>query len=64
VVFEVVGDGKILASSGPVGGSQASVPLVADVTGLSSVSLVVTDAGDGNANDHADWGNARLACSA
>ena len=63
VVFEVVGDGKVLASSGPVRGSQASVPLVADVTGLSSVSLVVTDAGDGNANDHADWGNARLACS-
>jgi hypothetical protein len=26
-------------------------------------ALVVTDAGDGNANDHADWGDARLACS-
>ena len=58
-----MGDGKILASSGPVRGSRGVGPLVADVTGLSSVSLVVTDAGDGNANDHADWGNARLACS-
>jgi NPCBM/NEW2 domain len=27
------------------------------------MSLVVTPGGDGNAFDHADWGDARLACS-
>lgn len=62
VVFEVRGGGELLATSGVVRGSQAPVPLAADVTGLSSVSLVVTTAGDGPANDHADWGDARFAC--
>jgi NPCBM/NEW2 domain len=27
------------------------------------MTLVVTPGGDGNAFDHADWGDARLACS-
>ena len=62
VVFEVWGDGTQLASSGIVRGPQASVPISADVTGVQNVALVVTPAGDGNAFDHADWGNARLAC--
>jgi hypothetical protein len=62
VVFEVWGGGKRLATSGVVRGPQASVPLAADVTGVGQLSLVVTKAGDGNADDHADWGNARLAC--
>jgi NPCBM/NEW2 domain-containing protein len=38
------------------------VPIAADVTGVTKMNLVVTDGGDGNAYDHADWGNARLAC--
>jgi len=63
VVFEVRDGAEVLASSGPVRGSQAAAPLSADVTGLSSVSLVVTTAGDGPANDHADWGDARFSCS-
>jgi hypothetical protein len=29
---------------------------------VSELALVVTKAGDGNAYDHADWGNARLSC--
>ena len=63
VVFEVRDGDTVLASSGPVRGSQAAVPLSADVEGLSSVSLIVTTAGDGPANDHADWGDARFACT-
>ena len=63
VVFEVRDGDTVLASSGPVRGSQAAVPLSAEVDGLSSVSLIVTTAGDGPANDHADWGNARFACA-
>jgi hypothetical protein len=62
VVFEVWGDGGRLATSGIVRGPQPAVPLAADVTGVRELSLVVRTAGDGNADDHADWGNARLAC--
>jgi hypothetical protein len=40
------------------------VPIAADVTGVDRLALVVTPGGDGNAFDHADWGNARLACEA
>jgi hypothetical protein len=62
VVFEVWGDGEQLAVSGILRGPQVSVPIAADVTGVEALALVVTPGGDGNAFDHADWGNARLAC--
>ena len=62
VVFEVWGDDERLAVSGIVRGPQVSVPIAADVTGVDRMALVVTPGGDGNAFDHADWGNARLAC--
>ena len=64
VVFEVWGDGERLGVSGIVRGTQAAVPIAADLEGVSRLVLVVTSAGDGKADDHADWGNARLACSA
>jgi hypothetical protein len=62
IEFQVWGDRKLLASSGVVRGPQGPVPIAADVGGVSQIALVVTEAGDGNANDHADWANARLAC--
>ena len=62
VVFEVWGDGERLAGSGIVRGPQAAVPVAADLEGVARVTLVVTPGGDGNAFDHADWGNARLEC--
>jgi hypothetical protein len=62
VVFEVWADGRRLATSGLVRGPQPPVPIAADVTGLEAIALVVTAAGDGSAFDHADWGDARLAC--
>jgi NPCBM/NEW2 domain-containing protein len=62
VVFEVWGDGEQLATSGLVRGPQTAVPVAADVTGVTRIALVVTDGGDGNAYDHADWGDARLSC--
>jgi NPCBM/NEW2 domain/Right handed beta helix region len=62
VEFQVWGDGKMLASSGVLRGPQNSVPIAADLQGVRRLSLVVTKAGDGNAYDHADWANARLAC--
>ena len=63
VVFEVWGDGERLGVSGIVRGPQPAVPIEADLEGVSRMELVVTPGGDGNAFDHADWGNARLACS-
>ena len=63
VVFEVWGDKKLLASSGLVLGTDESVPLSADVSDVQRLSLVVTRGGDGNAFDHADWGDARLDCA-
>ncbi|HEX5903693.1 MAG TPA: NPCBM/NEW2 domain-containing protein [Actinomycetota bacterium] len=63
VVFEVWGDGARLAVSGIVRGPQAAVPIAADLEGVSRMELVVKPGGDGNAFDHADWGNARLACT-
>jgi hypothetical protein len=62
VVFEVWGDGERLAVSGIVRGPQATVPIVADLEGVARMTLVVNAGGDGNAFDHADWGDARLAC--
>ena len=62
VVFEVWAGDERLTTSGPVRGAQAPVPMAADVERASSVTLVVTTAGDGPANDHADWGDARFAC--
>jgi hypothetical protein len=63
VVFEVWGDGERLASSGLVRGPQAAVPIVADLDGVGAMTLEVRSGGDGNAFDHADWGDARLACT-
>jgi hypothetical protein len=62
VVFEVLGDGQQLATSGIVRGPQAAVPIAADLTGVQRLTLVASPGGDGNAFDHADWGDARLAC--
>jgi hypothetical protein len=63
VVFEVWGDGERLATSGLVRGTQAAVPIAADLTGVEAMSLRVSTGGDGPAFDHADWGDPRLTCA-
>ncbi len=63
VTFVVLGDGSPLGNSGVVRGAQAPVPLAVDVSGVDALTLVVTPAKDGNGFDHADWGDARLACA-
>ena len=63
VVFEVWGDGERLVTSGLVRGPQAPVPIAADLKGVDAMSLEVRSGGDGSAFDHADWGDARLACT-
>lgn len=60
VVFQVYGDGVKLYDSGIVTGGTSAKAINVNVTGVSQLKLVVTDAGDGIDNDHADWANARV----
>jgi beta-galactosidase len=62
VTFEVWGDGTRLAQTGVRTGADPAQRLDVDVTGVRSLELRVTDGGNGNGNDHADWAAARLAC--
>jgi alpha-glucosidase len=63
VQFQVWGDGKKLFDSGVVRGTEEPVGAYADVSGVQTLKLMVLDGGDGVANDHSDWGNARLSCA-
>ncbi|MBK9579854.1 MAG: NPCBM/NEW2 domain-containing protein [Fibrobacteres bacterium] len=60
VVFQVFGDGRKLYESPVMKGGAAPVAIDVPVAGVDSLSLVVTDAGDGNTNDHGDWAGAKL----
>ncbi|MET9724764.1 endo-alpha-N-acetylgalactosaminidase family protein [Streptomyces zaomyceticus] len=62
VRFSVLADGAEKVKSPVLGAADAAWSLTADVTGASYVDLVVDDGGDGNGNDHADWGGARFHC--
>lgn len=55
VIFEIYGDGKLLHRS-PVQG-RFTLPGHADIdiSGVKILGLIVTDSGDGNNDDHADW---------
>jgi hypothetical protein len=64
VVFQVWADGVQLFDSGVMTGSAATQSISVSVAGRTQLDLVVTDSGDGNAYDHADWANARVACTA
>ena len=63
VQFSVLADGAEKVKSPVLKATDAAWALTADVTGASYVDLVVGDGGDGNGNDHADWGNARFHCA-
>ena len=61
VIFEVYADGTKLYGSPTMTGTTATEHVSVNLTGKSQLRLVVTDAGDGNTSDHADWANAQLA---
>ena len=63
VDFQVFADGTKVADSGVVHGPDAAAHLTADLSGAQFVRMVVTDGGDGNTYDHADWAAAQVACS-
>jgi hypothetical protein len=60
VVFQVWLDEVKVFDSGVMTGASVTKSLNLDVTGKRQLTLVVTDAGNGNGSDHADWAGARL----
>jgi hypothetical protein len=63
VVFEVYGDNVKLYDSGVMKGDTATRNVQVDLSHRNLLTLVVSDAGDGPAFDHADWAGAQVTCS-
>ena len=55
VVFEVFADQKLAVRTKQVRATQSAKKIKADLTGAKLVILHVSDSGDGDAFDHADW---------
>ncbi|WP_431873773.1 beta-galactosidase [Amycolatopsis sacchari] len=62
VAFSVAVDGQTRVTTPVVCGGQAAVPVDVDVTGAQVLDLLVSDGGDGNGSDHADWALPTLTC--
>jgi hypothetical protein len=62
VVFQIVGDGQVLRQSDTLHTGGIPVVYNVDIAGVQTLSLRVTDGGDGKNFDHADWGDALLGC--
>lgn len=62
VQFQVLVDGVSRYQSAVLTNTTPATPVSVDVTGALTLDLVVTDGGDGNSYDHADWADAKLAC--
>ncbi len=58
--FIVMGDGKKLWSSGIMRLGDAAKKCEVSVAGVQKLELVVTDGGNGNYYDHADWADAKF----
>ena len=55
VVFKILHGEKVLFESTLMKGRMKAVDFSVPVTGLTSLTLLVEDGGDGNNSDHADW---------
>jgi alpha-galactosidase len=60
VEFSVVGDGKVLWSSGVMHAGDAAKFCNVQLAGVKALALKVGDAGDGIEYDHADWVDAKF----
>ncbi|MEU0791675.1 beta-galactosidase [Amycolatopsis sp. NPDC005961] len=63
VSFSVSVDGATRVTTPVVRGGQAALPIDVDLTGAQVLDLLVSDGGDGNGNDHADWALPTLTCA-
>lgn len=59
-IFEIYGDNKLLFRSDKKGRFDLPGHVSVDVTGVENLTLITTDAGDGNYDDHTDWLNPTL----
>ncbi len=60
VLFELYGDDQLLFRSDIIRRYEYPKHVEVDVSGVAALKLVVTDAGNGNTDDHADWLNPML----
>jgi hypothetical protein len=60
VVFQVFADGVAVFDSGTMHGGDARRAVNVSIIDVQTLRLVVSDAGDGEDYDHADWGSARV----
>ncbi|HEY4789469.1 MAG TPA: NPCBM/NEW2 domain-containing protein [Bacteroidales bacterium] len=60
VEFEIYGDGKEIWSSGRMRVGDSARSCSVNLTGLKKLELVVSDGGNGNYYDHADWVDAKF----
>ncbi|HLR61593.1 MAG TPA: glycoside hydrolase family 2 TIM barrel-domain containing protein [Lentibacillus sp.] len=60
VNFQVFADGEKLFESGVMDRDTPAKKVNVDISGKEKLKLVVTDGGDNNGNDHADWADAKF----
>ncbi|MDF2921484.1 MAG: hypothetical protein K0R57_398, partial [Paenibacillaceae bacterium] len=60
IVFQVWADESLLFDSGVMNALSATQTVDVSVAGVNQLKLTVTDSGNGNSYDHADWAGARL----
>ena len=63
ISFRVLGDGNTLFDSGVMKTNQKAKLVDVDLKGIKNLLLLVTDAGDGIAFDHANWAQAKIEMS-
>ncbi|MCJ8208607.1 NPCBM/NEW2 domain-containing protein [Mucilaginibacter sp. RS28] len=60
VEFLVYADGKVIWASGVMHLGDPAKPCAVSLSGVKKLELVVTDGGNGNYYDHADWADAKF----
>ena len=60
VKFIVIGDDKVLWQSAVLRANAPAVTCDVPLSGVKTLDLTISDAGDGNTNDHADWADAQI----
>jgi hypothetical protein len=63
VSFKVLVDGVAKHTSDLLTGTSPTANVSVDITGGQTLTLQVTDGGDGITSDHADWAEAKLTCN-
>jgi beta-galactosidase len=62
VRFQVLADGEMLFDSMNVNSTTPAMAIDVTLTGKRRLKLLVTNAGDGTAQDRASWGDAKVEC--